>query len=700
MSLMHHTSWFAVIAMLCASPAPATASPGRVMFDPVVTASYDPADWLTPVDRFELRTSRAIAPSEGRLGVMIDDTDWTGMFSVLPAGLAYAPGPVALPLGEHDLRVYLVSPANHWQELARIPLRVRAVRRFDTARARPTLEVGNKGQLVQRQFPADTRDPRNTFQDFSLNLGFETALARNGWTTTTRSNFVGVSNQAEALRFGLRGADAPQFDLAQYLVGAANGRAQASLGHVRLDGGRHLVSGFATRGATGSVRLLPALELSLAATNGSSIVGFSNFFGLDRRDHQVVTATLGIDFVRERPGAVRLATTLLDGSLLPLAGFNQGLVNDAEKSRGLSLSFTAADAAHRVQVDAGASRSEFDNPRDPLLVQRFDVVPVQRTTRDARYGEFRLGLLQNVALSPGQVGNLAVAIRHERVDPLYRSIAAAGLRPDILQNVIEIDGSAGPLLSRFSYGRSHDNLPGLASVLTTRTRMTNWTATLPLGALAGRAAGSAWWPRLDYALDRTHQFGDSLPINADFDSLSQVPDQASLNQRTGVSWQGSMWRVGYAYNRSFQDNRQPGRELADFLNFTHNASAGVSAAAADLSVDFSWDGAENRELIQADRTRRAGVGGTWRPARQSTLTGMATTTFSRDDDRTREGRNTDLHVQFAQALSLRAASPEALRGQVFVRFARQTLYSVNSLFGAGSERRIWTINTGLTFRVF
>ena len=36
------------------------------------------------------------------------------------------------------------------------------------------------------------------------------------------------------------------------------------------------------------------------------------------RDHQLFTGTVGLEFITERPGALRLETTILEGSLLPV----------------------------------------------------------------------------------------------------------------------------------------------------------------------------------------------------------------------------------------------------------------------------------------------------------------------------------------------------------------------------------------------
>jgi hypothetical protein len=666
---------------------------------PVVTPSYSPDAWLSLADPFELRLDRALTPEEGRLAVLIDRTDWTGLFRAAPGGLTYSPGAVPLPRGEREMTIYLVSPANEWRELAKVPLRVLLAGGFERAEARPTLEIGNRGQLAVGRFPGRPPEPRDTFQDVTVNVGLQTRLTRNGWTTSTQSSFVGVSNQTEALRFGFKGADAPQFDLAQYRIDGDQRHVKFALGHSTLQGGRHLLSGFSSRGAEVTLRPAPAVNVAIAAANGSSIVGFSNFFGLDQRAHQVVSATVGIDLVPARPEGVRVTAGVLDASVLPLSGFNQGNINDREQSRGLSFNGRASDPGQRLQVEAGTAWSRFVNPEDALLAQGLALVPVQQTTRAARYADVRVALVQDVALSATQRAGLSVAVRHELVEPLYRSIGAAGVRSDLLQNGLDLDGRLGPLVSRLGYGWSRDNLPRLASILTTQTRQANWTNSLSPGALIRRE--SAWIPTFDYSLNRTHQFGEGLPANADFDSFSQVPDQVSLNQSAGVQWQGATWRAGYTYNRSLQDNRQVGREPADFLNLTHSGAFALAVSTRlDLNLNVAWDGADNRELAEREQTRRVGLGASWRPAARATLTGMTAATFTRDARRTRNGRNADLSLEYAQGIALARRMPDRLQAQLFARFSRQTFDAFNGLFGIDDRQRTWTLNSGVTLRVF
>ena len=122
-------------------------------------------------------------------------------------------------------------------------------------------------------------------------------------------------------------------------------KAKFQAGHATFGTNRHLINGFGSRGLTLSIPLSKRSDLSVAALNGSSIVGWNNFFGLDRRKHQILSATLGFEFIGQRPGGLRLEAAALSGSLQPIAGFNQGVINDAEQSKGGSLRLVRSEQA-------------------------------------------------------------------------------------------------------------------------------------------------------------------------------------------------------------------------------------------------------------------------------------------------------------------------------------------------------------------
>jgi len=664
------------------------------------SAPPDAPDWLHPVDTLRLRLSRPVRPEEGRVAVLVGTTDWSGLAEQAGDTIAVRPSGVGFPPGEHEVSVYLVGRDNEWREIGRSTLRVLTQGGFQKAVAQPTLELGLTGQAAIGRTPETPAEPRDTFQDLNVRVGIDTTHVRNGWTTTSQAQVVGVDEQQQALRYDTLQGEAPMVDLSSYQVALRNGIVSLDAGHTAVGTHRLLLNSFASRGLSGSLRLGPVVDLSLSAVNGSAIVGYNNLLGVAESDHRIVNATVGLELVPRRRGALRVDASLMNGAVQPLANVNQGAVRDPEESRGVGLQVKASDAGARFQLAAGVARSRFVNPQDPEAPPGLAIVSVRETTRDARYLDASYALVQGAKLGESAQANLTTAFRHSRVDPLYRSVALP-VRADLEQNAVDVTAGLGAFASQFTYDVARDNLAEISSILTTRTRQLLWTNALPLQAFAGRSARAAAWPTVSYALTRVHQSGDGLPEGGLFDSASQVPDQVSLNQALGVVWQGSVWRGGYGWNRSLQDNRQPGRERADLLNVVHTLQVGAMASTTlDAGVELAFEDADNQESLRSDLTRRVSLNLTWRPAQRTTFAGVVTRNYLEDLPRTAERRTTDVNVTFTQGVAFLRNHPNRLQAQFFVRYVRQTIYGLLVGMPKASDTRFWTLNTGLTLRVF
>lgn len=653
---------------------------------PAVQVSTD-GRWVTGDSPVEIDVDPPPAP--GALAVMIGDEDWTAMFEPAGRGLRLRPGGVRLPAGERALVVYAVA-ADGWQELRRTSLRVLTRGGYERVDVTPTVEGTNKGQVGIGRYPDEAPTPRDTFQDVGASLGVTTTAVKNGWTTTVAGNVVGVSNQAEALRYAERQEEAPRLDLASYKVSTGNGTVTLAVGHVTFGAHRHLFNGFASRGLLASLRLGPRADVSATATAGSALVGWNNPLGIQDGEHRMAGVTLGLELA-ERPGGLRVEGSLLTATLLPRAAYNQGGLLDVERNTGAGVRVTATDPAQRVRLDGGMARTTFGNPLDPLLSGGASLVAVRDESRTARYVDVSYALVQR----PG--GSLSAAFRHERVEPLFGSLQSF-VRADVLQNTVDANGTLGPVAIQASAAWSNDNLADVPSVLKTFTRAQQVNVALPLASVV-RGDGAKGLPAITYALNRTHQYGGALPGNSDFEA-SHVPDQVSTNQTVGAEWQLATWRAGYRLNRSFQDNRQPGRALADLANLTHNVSLGVSAGVrADLGVELAYEGAENREQSRIDATRRVAVNASLRPTTLSTVTALVSRTTLGNDVDTGAHRSTDISLQATQTIPFRRPSGKP-SAQVFVRYARMSLWLLAPDTGRVDERRLWTINTGVTLSVF
>jgi hypothetical protein len=664
-----------------------------------VTAGFDTAHWHAPDAPIELRMSRPLENGEGRIAVLAGRIDLSPLFTASGERLRYRAGAVPLPTGESELVAYSVVPNGAWQEVGRMPLRVLTPAGFEQAELVPRVALNSKGQALEGHQPATNRPPRSEFLDFSLNLGLQTIHVRNRWTVRTQSNFLGVTNREEALRFGERANAAPRFDLADYLVTVERGRALISAGNLTYGSHRHVIRGFEGRGLSAALRLGAAASVTLAGMSGSRLVGWSNPLGLSAVNHRLFGGTLGLEPFPHRPGLLRFEVSLFTGEVLPQAGFSQGAVIEAEHSRSAGVRMNLGDPSRRIALEAGYARTRFTNPADPTVARGATLVPVQPTIRGARYADLTVNLLRSLVAKPGSLpGSLALTLRHERVDPLYRSVAAPQTRADFEQNGLQVTATVGVLNAQVSHDRGRDNLEGIPTILTTLSRSTAVNLGLPLGSLFGPTPES-WLPQLSYSLARIHQFGDSVPTLGGF-TPTFVPDQVSTNHTVSLAWQTTRWRMSYQLNRSSQDNRQQGRERSDLTNLTNSLSVGLSPRPSlDLSLDAALEQAENREFSQQNSTWRLGTVVTWRFTPTSAVVASLSRTRTVDDPRTAEQSNTEFRFEVSQRLSLFRAGSARSEAQFFLRYARLVGDRTVPL-GASDLRRSWSLNTGFTLSAF
>ena len=701
-----------VVAIICAIITGMTASGVLVAQEPVAADStatpaadsaataltiepdYAADGWVDSNQPIGLRLSRPLNPQTERLAVIIGRTDLSALFMVTPLVARYSANTLPLPAGETEVGVYVVTAGQPWKEVARFPLRVRLRGGFQKAELKPGLTLTTTGQVA----PEVSR----TSSGVTFNPALRSTLVRRNGTMELQSNFLAVTHQNQALRFGARGAEAPKFDLSDYLIRTQAGPFNASLGHLAYGANKHLISGFASRGVSAGLTMAKFAELSVAALNGSSIVGWNNPVGLVDGHHRIYGAALKVEGFPQRPGALQLDLSLVQGSQLPINGFNQNEINDSEKSRGWGLHFGGKMPGDRVTLDAGFAMSRFENPADPTLSQDATLVPVMPETKAARFADLTIGLLRDVGLSKTIKMNLTAIARHERVDPLYRSLAAA-VQANALQNVLELNGGLGPVAVQASHARSEDNLDDLETVLKTFTHASSLNIGIPVGALLRASKPSPFLPQLTYTLSRTRQFAKDLPANSDF-TETHVPDQMSNNQSADFQWTMGKWRTGYRYNVSSQDNRQVGREQSDLRNLAHNISAAVSPMTRlDLGASFAFENANNKEFSQKSDTRRVGGNIDLRVTRDLALATVVSTTWLSDDPRTSESDNTDFSTELSQNFRLLRSRAERPSGRVFLRYQRQSANSttiVDGVRGDPAYKKNWSLNSGVSLNAF
>ncbi len=324
-------------------------------------------------------------------------------------------------------------------------------------------------------------------------------------------------------------------------------------------------------------------------------------------------------------------------------------------------------------------------------------------TRNAQFADVTVTPFPSIVVSPTTQGTFSVLLRHERVAPQYRSVAAFA-QADRLQNGFDVNGTLGPLSLTGSFLWMEDNLDDVPSILKTKTNRAAGNLGVALPTLFGSPEKQATWlPVVSLNAEQTHQFGASIPVNAD--ALETfIPDQVGTVAGAQLSWQAGIVQLGYRFGWSFQDNRQTGREAADLRNTTNGISAGFTPFGnLGLTVELSLERADNLETGRRDETRRLGGNLSWQAFPQTNVQVIASTTLGRDAARTSENDSQELAAELSQGFKLGKILPlsaEGVRGRAFLRYSNRLSSSFDATFGLQNSTAGWQWNTGVSLSLF
>ncbi|MBK9155599.1 MAG: hypothetical protein IPM25_15550 [Chloracidobacterium sp.] len=693
---------------------------------PVITANFMDKT-IGPRDRLVLKVDPAPDPVDGAFHFFIGTADLTALFRRNAGEFIYTPDLFPLSLGEIPFTVYRSETSGAWQEVARFSLNVGLETGSgsspsaaegsiddegtpfaeapvgDGKEFTPTVAVNIKGQNQIRTFPRESEPERNPFTEADTQIGLELSVSRRGWSLSTKFDFVGVGHRPNALRFAELQNEAPQIDLSSYLIEVKKDRLQFNLGHVSFGSNRHVINSFSSRGITATIPVTKQDEIQLAAMNGTSIVGYDNFLGVSRRNHQVLSAGYAREFFKERPNGLRFEFTVMRGSLLPITNVNQGAINDAETSLGFGFRVRGSDTKERLRYEAGISRSRFVNPADPLLEQGQELTPMRRSWETARFAEISFDIFQDLKVWKEKSLKLTGTYRHEEIEPLYRSIGVS-VQADKRQDQLEFSGNLGEFTFAFGNLRDRDNLNDILSILTTRNRRANAVFAVPLGTFFTPAKPVKWLPQISYNFEFLHQFGVAFPTEGGFDDPSQIPDQKNYTRAFNAQWALSdSYSLGYTYNRVFQNNRQPGREIADLRSTVHGVTFGMKPwEDLDLDLELSEEAQENFEQQRIDRSVRVGARAAWRTVflPNSIFSGGLTVTVAGDDGNNSDARNAEFDLQWAYRFTLGKKKFKKLDTQFFIRYSNRYGNTIDRIQVLNSFNKTQAFNMGLTFNIF
>ena len=634
---------------------------------------------------FALRLDKPLAAEDGRLAVFVDQVDVTELMVRDADSYRYRADELPLAAGERQVRIYLVN-ATGWQDLARLDLLVTGDSGFLGRRLEPAINLESGIDLSRDSEPEDLPDEDLIGEG---RFAFAGTWQLPGWTLGVETDIVGVTETERALRFGDRGEAAPEVDLASYRLSAEHARGVIEAGHTTFGASRYLVDGFSSRGARIVQRFGDRVDGELAVLNGTSIVGWSNPFGLARSRHQLRSARLGGELLA-RAGGLRVDVTMLDGERLPEDNFSGAAVTDSEENRGAAVSIRGESAGGRVRFEGDFARSRFDNPSDPTLAQGEDLVPVAREDRDAHYAGLELDLVRG-----RQVGkrpfDLGLRLRHERVEPLFRSVGAS-VASDIERASADLSLRLGGLSLELQRSDSEDNLDDVDSLLTTETGQS-------LASLRWTPANwrQEWIPIVGYSWTRIHQEGQGVPVNGGF-SESHIPDQVSVDQGASIEIQGSSWQAGYRWSHTDQDNRQPGRQDDDFETEIHSVFGSTPLGPRlDVNLELSRERFSSLGPSSVDSTRRLGLGLEWRPVARLTLLLESSWTRLESDPSESENDDRRADLQGTWRWLDRSLGERQASGAVFLRYTWEETDLVDPFFNVRDLRSDRRLAAGLTF---
>ena len=363
------------------------------------------------------------------------------------------------------------------------------------------------------------------------------------------------------------------------------------------------------------------------------------------------------------------------------------------------MSLASSLFAGRIRVEGGYSRNRFEAPPDPLLEQGVKVVPLAPTWRSASFASANVDVLKGVTLGVSTPVTFTLAYRRERIDPQYRSVAAT-VQSDQQQDVVEANAGLGPAALQLSYAWLEDNLADLTSILKTKTRRAAAQVALPLGALGGNPAPAWWLPQVSWSVNQTHQVAGNAPQGGGF-SPTQLPDQVSLGQTAAVEWNAGPARFGWHLDYSDQDNRQVGRETADFLNTANVASISLTPSPkVDLGLQVGWDRAVAKETGGVDRTKRYQVTFGLRPLSPLSLATNASRTDGGNDADTASSRIWNIDAQAAWRFEPPRRGKHGLTGQILLSYAFQETRTRDVLLGVATFRKTWVVSSGISLSAF
>jgi hypothetical protein len=405
-----------------------------------------------------------------------------------------------------------------------------------------------------------------------------------------------------------------------------------------------------------------------------------------------------LQLMNNASGGVRLETTLMNGSRLPVANFNVGEIVDAEKSDGFGLRLTAANDNGRWRADAGFARSTFTNvgANDPQLTQGARIVALQPVTKNAWYAETSFDVLKDIKLDDTRNLSLSTNIKLEQTDPQFGTLGTS-VSPDRFQGQYGINANIAGASIQFQHSNSEDNIDRLPNILKTKNQSDTFSLTVPLQTVVQDK--NVLIPTISYSYQHTAQNGSiASAANGNFNDPSKLPNQINVSQNIGLGWRFSdAISFDYKFSNTFQDNRQIGRENADFSNLGHQFSVGWQASQQlRFNLGYNFSSNQNIERQVTRFTQSPSLGVNWEIVPDLNL--AFNYNLNHDSDSAGESltqaNSLDLMLTWNFKTNTFGRENPA---SVFLRYGYQSNLNQTSIGNVSTDLATNTISTGLSF---
>jgi hypothetical protein len=660
------------------------------------------------------------------IAVFLGDTDITAKIKIEGQELVYQSNLLPLPIGQQPLTIYLTKSADNWETLATFLIKVEpAVAQSPTApdkdsnspssppekakspenifTLKPKFTANLKSQLFEKRSADAGASQRPSAIDLSFTGGLSSQY-KSGTTTIDGSfNVIGSTFQPDSLRFNQLQGRASQFDLSEYIVDLTDTGNKFSIGHVCVGNHPLLFNNLCTRGLAGKVQLNDFADISVGRISTTKIVGFENILGLERSANTLTGASLGLQVMNNAADGVRLETTLFGGSRLPEAGFEVGEVVDAEESNGIGWRLIGTNDTGRWKADAGFARSTFVNiaANDPQLTGGLNIAPLQPVTKNAWYAETNYELLKDLPLDGKRKLSLNANLRVEQADPQFGTIGAT-VNADRLQTQYGLNATIAGATVQLQQTNFEDNIVNIPNLLKTNNRSTIVGLTFPLQSFL--EIKNSLLPTVSYNYQQTSQLGSiAAAQNGGFNLPSQIPDLSSAIHKLGLSWDTPGVVFNYKFSSAVDDNRQLGRENADFRRLNHQVSVDLKPSPQlRFNLGYNFTNSLNVEQNLTRFTNSPTLGASWEFQPDTTLA----FNYNRNNDTDSRGQSsTDenglellLTWNFRSNFLVGGASQDENRenpGSVFLRYGRQSVQNRSGIIN--TDRTVDIINAGVSW---